>query len=72
MRRRRGSNSVRGRRLKGKGKGVLGARETRGARPSRFPRAHNPLSLSFQTPATQAREVNTSALSNGGERGTIR
>ena len=42
--------SLRGRRLKGKGKGVLGARETRGAlppsllvRPSRFPRAPNPL-----------------------------
>ena len=40
--------SLRGGRLKGKGKGVLGARETR------FPRAQNPLSLPFQTPATQA------------------
>ena len=40
--------SLRGRRLKGKGKGDLGARETR------FPRAQNPLSLPFQTPATQA------------------
>ena len=47
-------HSLRGRRLKGKGKGVLGARETREARPSRFPRAQNPLSLPFQTPATQA------------------
>ena len=52
--------SLRGRRLKGKGKGVLGAREMRGAleallaRPSRFPLAQNPLSLPFQTPATQA------------------
>ena len=51
--------SLRGRRLKGKGKGVLGARETREvpfllARPSHFPRAPNPLSLPFQTPATQA------------------
>ena len=43
--------SLRGRRLKGKGKGVLGARETR---RSLFPRAQNPLSLPFQTPATQA------------------
>ena len=41
--------SLRGRRLKGKGKGVLGAR------PSSLPRTQNPLSLSFQTPATQAR-----------------
>ena len=62
--------SLRGRRLKGKGKGVLGARETRGdarggrggislapsllVRPSRFPRAQNPLSFPFQTLATQA------------------
>ena len=63
--------SLRGRRLKGKGegvlrKGVLGARETRGAReggvrrhPSRFSRAQNSLSQNslsfpFQTPATQA------------------
>ena len=51
--------SLRGRRLKGKGEGVLGARETREAR---FPRAQNPLSktpfsLPFQTPATQARSV---------------
>ena len=51
--------SLRGRRLKGKGKEVLGARETRGARSllarlSRFPPAPNPLSLPFQTPATQA------------------
>ena len=42
------SSSLRGRRLKGKGKGVLGATETR------FPRAQNPLSLPFQTLATQA------------------
>ena len=48
------TTSLRGRRLKGKGKGVLGARETRGARPSRFPRAQNPLSLPFLRPATQA------------------
>ena len=40
--------SLRGRCLKGKGKGGLGARERR------FPRAQNPLSLPFQTPATQA------------------
>ena len=59
---------LRGRRLKGKGKGVLCARETRGAGEegeretafpslppsSRAPRAPNPLSLPFQTPATQA------------------
>ena len=32
-----------------KGKGVLGARE---ARPSRFPRAQNPLSVPFQRPAS--------------------
>ena len=62
------SFSLRGRRLKGKGKGVLCARETRGAGEegeretafpslppsSRAPRAPNPLSLPFQTPATQA------------------
>ena len=61
------SFSLRGRRLKGKGKGVLCARETRGAGEegeretafpslppsSRVPRAPNPLSLPFQTPATQ-------------------
>ena len=29
------------------------------ARPSRFPRAQNPLSLPFQTPATQARHLHT-------------
>ena len=40
--------SLRGRRLKGKGKGGLGARERR------FPRAQNPLALPFQTPAKQA------------------
>ena len=43
-------DSLRGRRLKGKGKGVLGARETREAREeasSRAPRAPNPLSLPF-------------------------
>ena len=47
--------------LKGKGKGVLGARETRGALlpSSRAPRVSraNSLSLPFQTPATQATEV---------------
>ena len=62
------SFSLRGRRLKGKGKGVLCARETRRAREegeretafpslppsSRAPRAPKPLSLPFQTPATQA------------------
>ena len=61
------SFSLRGRRLKGKGEGVLCARETRRAREEgerergkqRFPpflppRAPNPLSLPFQTPATQA------------------
>ena len=36
--------------LKGKGKGVLGARETRAPRVS----LANSLSLPFQTPATQA------------------
>ena len=46
------SRSLRGRHLKGKGKGalgkgVLGARETRGARPNSLP-------LPFRTPATQA------------------
>ena len=65
------SFSLRGRRLKGKGKGVLCARETRRAREegeretafpslppsSRAPRAPNPLSLPFQTPATQATKV---------------
>ena len=45
-------NSLRGGRLKGKGKGVLGARETR------FPPAPNPLSIPFQTPATQASDIN--------------
>ena len=45
---------MRGRRLKGKEKGVLGARETRGA--PLFSRAPNRLSLPFQTPATQAKE----------------
>ena len=45
-------NSLRGGRLKGKGKGVLGARETR------FPPAPNPLSIPFQTPATQANDIN--------------
>ena len=43
---------MRGRRLKGNGKGVLGA-PSRLARPSRFPRFQNPLSFPFQTPATQ-------------------
>ena len=49
--------SLRGRRLKGKGKGVLrkgvfiGARETRGAREVSRP---NSLPLPFRTPATQA------------------
>ena len=43
---------MRGRRLKGKGKGILGARETR---PWRLSRALNSLSLPFQTPATQAK-----------------
>ena len=42
------SHSLRGRLLKAKGKGVLGARETRGGRPK-------PPFLSFQTPATQAK-----------------
>ena len=50
---RRGKSSLRGRRLKGKGKRVLGARETQGAR---FPRAPNLFSLPFQTPATHAME----------------
>ena len=45
-------NSLRGGHLKGKGKGVLGARETR------FPPAPNPLSIPFQTPATQANDIN--------------
>ena len=45
-------NSPRGGHLKGKGKGVLGARETR------FPPAPNPLSIPFQTPATQASDIN--------------
>ena len=45
-------NSLRGGHLKGKGKGVLGARETR------FPPAPNPLSIPFQTPATQASDIN--------------
>ena len=53
--------SLRGRRLKGKGKGVLGkgvlgARETRGAREGDS-RAQNSLSLPFQTPATQAKSA---------------
>ena len=48
--------SLRGRRLKGKGKGALGkgflgARETRGARVVSHP---NSLPLPFRTPATQA------------------
>ena len=42
------SHSLRGRRLKAKGKGALGARETRGG-------AQNLLSFPFQTPATQAK-----------------
>ena len=58
------SSSQRGRRLKGKGKGVLGARETRGARPSRFPRAQNPLSLPFQTLATQSTLLQESGIDN--------
>ena len=45
-------SSLRGGHLKGKGKGVLGARETR------FPPAPNPLSIPFQTPATQASDIN--------------
>ena len=46
-------DSLRGRRLKGKGKGVLGARETRGV-----PRVSlAPFSLPFQTPATQFRRL---------------
>ena len=45
--------SLRGRRLKGKGKGDLGARETRGA-PLAFPSRPKPPSLPFQTPVTQA------------------
>ena len=40
--------SLRGRRLKGKGKGVMSTKETRGGR------AKHPLSLPFQAPATQA------------------
>ena len=46
-------SSLRDRRLKGKGKGVLGARETRGARAVSRP---NSLPLPFRTPATQARK----------------
>ena len=47
------------RRLKGKGKGVLGARETRGAREGGASRSSrfsflNSFSLPLQTPATQA------------------
>ena len=44
-------NSLRGGHLKGKGKGVLGARETR------FPPAPNPLSIPSQTPATLASDI---------------
>ena len=40
--------SLRGKRLKGKGKGVMGAEETPGGR------AKHPLSLPFQGPATEA------------------
>ena len=40
--------SLRGKRLKGKGKGVMSAKETRGGR------AKHPLSLPFQGPATEA------------------
>ena len=52
------NHSLRGRHLKGKGKGVLGkrvlgARETRGGVVSR----PNSLPLPFRTPATQAREI---------------
>ena len=52
------NHSLRGRRLKGKGKGVLGkrvlgAREPRGGMVSR----PNSLPLPFRTPATQAREI---------------
>ena len=46
--------SLRGRRLKGKGKGVLGARERRGARPPPSRVVSRPNSLPFRTPATQA------------------
>ena len=70
------NNSLRGRRLKGKWKGDLGARETRGARGAplapktpflslsneRFPPAQNPLSLPFQTPATQAMIIMTMTM----------
>ena len=54
---------MRGRRLKGMGKGVLGARETRGGEragregnppPSRVVSRPNSLPLPFRTPATQA------------------
>ena len=67
------NNSLRGRRLKGKGKGalgkgVLGARETRGTReegervPLPSPPSHvvsrpNSLPLPFRTPATQATRI---------------
>ena len=48
---RRSYFSLRGRRLKGKGKGVLGARETRGAREEggRETPARRPLFFSFLT-----------------------
>ena len=47
--------SLRGRRLKGKGKGVLGARETRGARKEggRETPARRPLFFSFLTSSRQ-------------------
>ena len=47
--------SLRGRRLKGKGKGVLGARETRGAREEggRETPARRPLFFSFLTSTRQ-------------------
>ena len=46
--------SLRGKRLKGKGKEVLGARKTREASGSGS-RTQNSLSIPFQTPAKQAR-----------------
>ena len=50
-----GEYSLRGRRLEGKGKAVLGAREARGPRAPPISLApKNSLSLPFQTPATQA------------------
>ena len=48
----RPKGSLRGRRLKGKGKAVLGASETRGARVVSRPNSL-PLPLPFRTPATQ-------------------